>query len=373
MVEFVDEWDYLIHLIRCAIHNEQPRELPATFDFTQVFEWGARHHVANIAFYSVEKLVTKPEAQLFALWQTVRDQAVVRDINQSIAADEIRDAFRSSGIRLLEVQGTKIKPLYPQPDYRTMSDIDFIIDLEKLPKAKEILETLGYDCKVIHDAEVNGFRPPNINIELHTQYFSDDTAYYGVMRPPFSSIEEKGVYDINEFYLYNIIHIAKHYYLGGCGIRRVLDVYYLNKVFSGEIDQAYIHSFLRELKLSELVSELNNLAESWFVKGEASIPRSDAADYILGSGLHGSRKNEINNRVKRHLHSTSRAAKIQYFIRRISGSGGNMYRTYPILKRYKFLYPVCWLHRAFRALKPTKQKLLWKEVSAVMNTRDTKE
>ena len=29
------------------------------------------------------------------------------------------------------------------------------------------------------------------------------------------------------FYAYNILHIAKHYHYGGCGIRRVLDVYYL--------------------------------------------------------------------------------------------------------------------------------------------------
>ena len=78
--------------------------------------------------------------------------------------------YANGNIRSLEVQGTKIKPLYPQADWRTMSDIDFIIDPKNLLKAAEILKELGYQCEGKYGVEVDAHRRPNINIEVHTHH-----------------------------------------------------------------------------------------------------------------------------------------------------------------------------------------------------------
>lgn len=140
-------------------------------------------------------------------------------MNQDHATEEIRAAFRGESIRWLEVQGTKVKPLYPRPEWRTMSDIDYIVDVKNLTRAGMLLERLGYQWKLAHeDMEVAAHRPPNINIELHTGYFFPDSEYYEVMGTPFATEPD--------LYLYNILHIAKHYYYGGCGIRRVLDAFF---------------------------------------------------------------------------------------------------------------------------------------------------
>lgn len=365
---FRDEFDYLIHLVRCVIREEQPQELPEDFDFQRVYEYGEYHHIANMAFYSVEKLIKKPEPTLYAQWETCRDRAVIREINQSFAADELRDAFRNAGIRSLEVQGTKIKPLYPQPDHRTMSDIDFIIDPENLSKAWAILESLGYECKDEHGVEVDAFRAPNINIEVHTEYFPRDSKYHAVMRPPFSSVEEAGEYDLNEFYLYNILHIVKHYIGGGCGIRRMLDLYYLNRHYSSLIDRKYIRTFLKMLGDVELVSELTALADSWFGDGRAAPERSETERYILNAGLHGTKPNAVSNRVKRNYQGNLWFARMGYFLQRIVGTKEILYKTHPILKRWKILYPLCWIHRVFCAFRPQKLKQLRKEIKVVMNT-----
>ena len=121
MRDFLDEYDYLIHLIRCGICDEQPGELPESFRFEQVYECGNYHHVANIVFDSIEKLMHKPEESLYQKWQACRDKAIIRDINQSYAAEEIRNSFSNADIRWLELQGTKMKSLYPKPEWRTMS------------------------------------------------------------------------------------------------------------------------------------------------------------------------------------------------------------------------------------------------------------
>ena len=351
-----DEWEYLIHLIRCAIHDKPAQELPEGLDFGKVFQCAAFHHVANIAFYSVEKLENKPQEALYAKWKDRRDKAVVRSITQNFAAQEIRSAFQAEGIRWLEVQGTKIKPLYPRAEWRTMSDIDFIVDFENLTKAGQVLEQLGYQWKMAHEGtEVAAHRPPNINIELHSSYFPANSDYHGLLKP-FDSTDET-------FYAYNILHIAKHYYYGGCGIRRVLDAYYLNRHYGQETAQ----DLLGRANATEFATELGALAESWFGE-EDTFPQTEMAQYILYSGLHGHGINEVANLVKKDM-QIGRFSKLKYLFGRIFCGKEVLRLNYPILERYWILYPVCWIHRVLRAMSSKRRKRIRYEVEAVKNTK----
>ena len=365
MQKFLDECDYLIHLVRCAIHDLQPRELPDGMRFERVYEWGDYHQVANIAFYSVEKLQNKPEAKLYSKWENCRNQAIVVDINQSYAAQEIREALREAGVRSLEVQGTAIKPLYPQPDYRTMSDIDFIVDQENIPKVRAVLERLGYECEEVYRVELNARRPPNILVEMHTEYFLQDCQYRPVMHSPFDAVAGDGKCEINAFYLYNILHIAKHYFYSGCGIRRVLDAYYLDQKLGPCIDGAYVQGKLKRAEAAEFTEEFMSLARAWFGKEEQDLPRSKMAVYILRSGVHGSCFNEQKNQLEKTLDTTEGFSKQKYFLSRFLGNRADLQTRYPVLKRYKILYPFCWVWRLLCVLKPNRIRRIKQEVKAV--------
>lgn len=368
MCDFLDEFDYLIHLIKSAIHNEQPREIPDGLRFDMVYRYGVYHHVANIAFYSVVKLEKKPDLELYREWEECCNRAVVRDFTQSFARDEIVAEFEQADIRYLEPQGTHIKKLYPQPEYRTMSDLDFMIDPENLSKARDVLEHLGYECKEMNDVDVNGFRPPNINVEVHTSYFPRNSEFYDVMRLPFSTVEETGEYNVNELYIYNLLHIAKHYNAGGFGIRRVLDVYYLNLHYGKILDWQYVVSVFKSAKVENFVKELTSLASQWFADGEGNAERSELAVFVLGSGLHGTWRNFLSRQLKASHHEDGSFFKVKYFFRRLIGTKENMYITYPVLKRWKVLYPFCWIHRVFSVIKPSKRKRISLELKTMIST-----
>lgn len=359
MVEFRDECDYLIHLVKAAIHNEQPQELPESLDFERVYQFGLHHQVANIAFYSVEKLENKPQGALYTKWEACRNRAMILDINQRFSAEEIRSSLQAANIRFLEMQGTKIKPLYPQTDYRTMSDIDFIIDTVNLTSATEVLERLGYQCEVKSGVEIDAFRAPNVHVELHTDFFPEDCPYIGVLGDPFAADL------VNGFYIYNMLHIAKHYFWKGCGVRRVLDAYYLNHKYSGILNQEYVQSTFERAGVTDFVRELSTLAERWFAEG-VHAGRSDMECFILNSGAHGTPRHRVENRLNLLRKEGARFYKLRYIWTRISGNREMMYTTYPVLKRYKILYPFCWLHRLFRALRPKRIKELKNETKAVM-------
>ena len=369
---FLDEWDYLIHLIRCAIHDIQPREMPESLSFERVCEFGIYHEVANIAFDSVERLKKKPEPELYQKWEDLRNKAIVRHINQSWAAEEIRSALREAGIRWTEVQGTKIQPLYPKPEWRTMSDLDFIIDPENLSGVETVLEQLGYTCRLVNGDEVQGYRPPNIHIEMHSAYFSQYTEYEKVMRPPFAALDEKGEPVPEELYLYNILHIFKHYHYAGFGIRRVLDAYFLNRHYGGRIQRETVWAALAQAGAAEFADQLASLAENWFSETEQSISRNEIAVHIFRWGVHGTGTTQRKNYLKQRIPQGKWGEKIRYLLERFLGTGGVIRQNYPIVSRFWILYPVCWLHRLLRGLRPAALKRLGWEIGQVIRMKKTR-
>ena len=350
MNSFKTEYDYLIHLLKCAVNNEKPMPLPNELSFNTVFKYGMKHDVANLAFYSIEKLAQKPCDELYEEWQMRRDMGIARDINQSFARDEIIAELEKNNIRSLEVQGTVIKTLYPQTDYRTMSDLDFIADAENLQKIVDILTNLGYECEKRGNVDINAFREPNINIEFHTQYFPYDSDYYNSMPLPFSSMDKNGEYDVNQLYIYNMLHIAKHYFTKGCGIRRVLDVYFLNNAYDGALDKNNVDSVFKKAGIDKFVDVISRLAEYWFGNGEYDQSLEEMAINITNSKLHGSEQKFVENRMREIGKKNPRFVKLRYILNRAFPGDKIMLVHYPFLDKKRFLYPFCWAHRLIRCL-----------------------
>ena len=246
-----------------------------------------------------------------------------------------------------------------------MSDIDFIIDPENIPKATEIFEALGYECKDDFDTGVDAHRPPNINIEMHTEYFREDSEYRKVMHSPFDSADGNGQCDLNTFYLYNLLHIAKHYFSCGCGIRRVLDVYYLNQAYGQTVNRDWIRAALKAVNAEDFAADLSNLANAWFAEAEQVFPQNKMARYIINSGLHGHKLNAHKRSLQKAVGHTGRFPKLKYVLRRFFGTGEDLKARYPVLERHRVLYPFCWLCRVFCALKPKEFKRIRQEARAV--------
>lgn len=84
---------------------------------------------------------------------------------------EIIDLFHEAGIPAVVLKGSAAAIYYPKPDYRTMGDIDLIVQPELFEKAYAVLEQKGY----IHLDEMNprheSFIKNGIHIELH-RYFA---------------------------------------------------------------------------------------------------------------------------------------------------------------------------------------------------------
>lgn len=353
------EYGYLIYLLRCAIHEEHPVGLPEGLSFEKVYQYAMDHDVANLAFYAVEKLTEKPSRELYDKWRVRRDLALVRDINQEFARQEIVAEFEARGIRYKELQGTALKKLYPQTEYRTMSDLDFVVEKVRLREAGEVLSLLGYQCSVQGDYEIDGIRKPDIFVELHTDYFSSDTDFYGSMGEPLFPAEPTEQERIDELYLYNVLHVAKHYYAGGCGIRRVLDMYYLDLYYGDRIQREYVDRYLVQAGVLSFSHELSQLAWQWFGDSAEQSCSGTMQSYVLEAGLHGNRENYVSSMMRKIQNDTSISVgtKVKYLLYRLFPGDRVMLKRYPVLKKHRILYPFCWIRRIICMLRGKNRKV----------------
>lgn len=363
MSHFQDSFYYLIHLVRCAIHDKAPSELPVGAMFDSVYKCAVSHDIANIAYYSIERLQNKPEAALLKKWEARRNSAIIREMNQSFARDEIVEALGEAGIRCAEVQGTRLKELYPSPEYRTMSDIDFIVEPKNLGDTRGILEKLGYDCHYFRDFDVDGFREPNIYVEMHTSFFAKDTDFHGFLGDPFAEAKDTDGASVTvseeTLYLYTVLHTAKHYYFAGCGIRRVLDLYLLNRAYPHIAESEKVKSFFEELGLSDFVGDMCELAQCWFGEDE-KVPDerlSKMVETIKKSGIHGTVSQKLANSLARNKSKGIRNVKTAYVLRRLFPEKWVMVANYPVLKKLPILMPFCWIHRNVKAVTKNRGRL----------------
>ncbi len=357
---------YVIHLIKCALKNEQPDEKPANLSWNEIFRLGDKHMISNMVWYSVNKLKDKPQADFWIKWTEIKNKSLVKDITQRSEFDKITAAFEKEQVRCMPVKGLFLKKLYPQSDFRTMSDIDILTDIENAQKAGNIMRSLGYACKSIGTAHHDVyFKSPVMNIEIHKQLFSDITfknlsEYYNDV---FTNAEKISGYEFvykmmdEEFYIYVLAHFYKHYSRGGSGIRSVMDIYVLNHNIYEKLDKHSLDHKLDLLKLLNFRNQITDLSEVWFGEKEETPETAKLSGYVLNSGTYGTMSNLINSQVKAR-------GRTGYFLYSAFLPLYLMKNNYPILNKAPFLLPLFWIWRLISALI-TKRNVVMLKLRAV--------
>lgn len=357
------DFEYLIHLIYCAIHDLQPEEKPEQISFENVFLLGKEHEVGNIAFLSVEKLKNKPDAELYNEWQVFYYHSVQRDARQLAQYSDLCNLLSENKIRWTEAQGTVTKTYYPTHDSRMMSDIDLIVDVSSLGKIESLMVQRGYEVKKIHENELNVYPENETEIEFHTEYFSEFykgslLRYSGAINSPFDHAvqseenEYKYVQSDTYYYLYSLLHTIKHFEYAGCGIRRILDLYFVEKALGDKVDRKVINNALEQYGFAENANKLFKVERYWF---EGEKPDSDLRETIidiLQSGNHGNSDIKLRNSLRRDADDGMAKAKLRRVKNFLFPSLEELYEGHPDYKEKGYSLFRCRLYRALSHLNP---------------------
>lgn len=359
-MNFTDEYAYLLHLLDAALHGAVPQDIPDSLSFDKVLEYGITHEVANMAFAAVEKLSPPPpitERFRKEYWKAVR-----RDIIQQKARTEILSVLHKEGIATLEVQGTAVKRFYPQPHLRMMSDLDIIVSPAHLQKAGEQLQTLGYAVTLAHGEQEIQAQKNGVFVELHTDFFDSIDAVSAALSHPFDRVigEKDGELSLSDtdFYLFHLLHTLKHAAeYSGIGIRRIVDLYYLDTALSRKTNGAAIDAVLKEHGFYDLKEELFAVKDHWFC-GKDATPKIEAREKeICFSGNHGNEELYYPHLAEHARATGKRFPRLYTYLVFLFPPKEEIYRAYPFCRKHRYPTVLCWCHRGCCSLfSVTKRK-----------------
>lgn len=344
---FSDEYEYLIHLIYSAIHNLQPTPNCENVSLEKVFEIAKEHEVANISFVAIEKMQNNVDGELYKKWKTQYAFSIQRNINQQVARDVIVCELNKNHIRNTELQGTVIKKLYPYAFWRNMSDIDFVVDKQNLLKTEKVLRELGYTTKCYHN-DLSAYTNPKIAVEIHTDFFDTNTEFYGKITNPFKNatkINNDFSYTASEedIFIYNILHCIKHYRGKGAGIRRIIDIYYLNKKILPKLDKTAVQKLLKQLNCKKDYEILSAIAEQWLDLNGKECDFYYEKNKIFMSQTHGNVSISVLNAYE--YDENKKLFKIKKIIKLLFPSKENIYSAYSVCAQKRLPTVICWIYR----------------------------
>lgn len=357
MKKYYEYGNFIIDLLNSLFRNEQPSMPDFECDWDFFYELCVHHKISNMIYLMVEKLDV-PE-QIKTKFAADFNRSVLTDAKQSAIAKKLFAEFENRQIPFLPVKGILIKQLYPVPAYRSSGDIDILIESKSVEKARQVMLDFGFEFTDFDGVEQHNdyeYHKKSVSIELHKSLAPLDSVHYSYFANAFEKAHTVANSSFHyamtdeDFYIYTLFHMYKHFIKGGVGIKYYLDLYLINHKMS--FDMNYINAELDKLGLRKFNERSKELAEMFFGDRKPDYELAQLACYVYVSGAHGEatfyaladfsgigtlRNNYTKNKIRYYYKA--------WFIGRKA-----MQRKYPVLKKCPFLLPFCYIHKGIYSL-----------------------
>ena len=347
------EISFIFDVIGAQLKNETLPKVPQNLDWDKVYKIAKAHNILNIIAYGIKKGDYNPDEELFKKFLQSLYTSLIVDENQKRDFSVLFDAFSKNDIKFLPLKGIVLKPIYPSPDMRNMSDGDILIDIADRDKIEKLMESLGYTFIKESNHELIYQKPPFTNVELHKilvpSYNEDLYAYYGDGWDRAKKRETSQRYEMSteDTFIYIITHFAKHYRDGGAGIKYIIDIWLYKNSY--DIDMDYVLTEMKKMNLEKFTLCLLKLTRVWF-EGEATDDLTlSMTQYIIGSGQYGSMKNAtLVGTMRENQEKSGKEVAKRGLLYLLFPNFSHMKRNYPVLRKAPYLIPFLWIWRWIR-------------------------
>ena len=234
---------YFFDLIKVATNkNNKLSGNPIANEWTEIYKLAKRQTLVGVLFAAIEKLPAEQRPPRALLLQWYGHSETIRAKNARVNEDAVKicELIKNDGMRCLVLKGQGIATYYPDPALRQCGDIDLWIE-GGLKKVKDYLQTKGKVKEIIY-TQMDFDAPESTEVEMHhcPSYFYNPL-YLWRMKRYFNSqdelfdnyiclsSDEERIYiptvEFNRFYI--LLHIYRHYFTEGIGLRQMLDYYYV--------------------------------------------------------------------------------------------------------------------------------------------------
>ena len=346
---------YLSDLVLAQIENKELGSIPEEVSIEELIKIAHINHMDYMILGALLK--TDLSGEVKSRIRPFVMQSTIRSFAQEQCYQELEDRFEAEGIFHQVLKGTVLKKRYPSSKMREMSDIDIMIYDENLFRAKKIVEEMGFTLyQSIKHHEIYR-KPPFLIVELHHALYDKDVdrIQYEYFKNDKNLVTKEGKkyalqFEAEDFYVYLISHMAKHFYETGCGIRNIVDVYLYRQIYEVNWNEAIIKAELDKCGLTVFESRIHTLASVWLGGQPVDSFSLKLFDYMVHCGIYGKGENGLWGQFAQlnkgdSINYQSYAKWWYYFPPKTY-----MERDYPWLKRYPFLLVAAWAIRAVHGI-----------------------
>lgn len=234
---------YFFELIKVAIENKSKLSgIPTPNEWKEIYMLAKQQTLVGILFEALDKLPTEQRPPKAMLMQWFATTEIIQENNARVNADAVKmcESIRKDGLRCVILKGQGIATYYPNPTLRQSGDIDIWIEggtkkvlqyLRSKGKVSNIVYThLDTDVPVETEVEIHHnpalFYNPIYLFRLHKYLAKQDEMFENKIE---LSDGSGNIYiptvEFNRFYI--ILHIYRHFFSEGIGLRQLLDYYYV--------------------------------------------------------------------------------------------------------------------------------------------------
>lgn len=357
---------FLLNLLRLFLCGEtRPTEAVCEATLSDLLTLSAKHSVTPIVAEMLFSCGFLESGGVAEVYRQFSYKALVQGERQEAELSKITVLFEKNEIQNIPLKGSVLRAFYPEPWMRTSCDIDILIHEEQLNRAVSLLENeLHYKKENVTNHDVLMIAPSGVHLELH--YDVDET---GIELTEIweTATPSKGNYQFamlpELFVLHHISHMAKHFAIGGCGIRTFVDLCFIQKRMP--FDAENLEKRLASAGLLTFAKTLFDFISAWQAGAPFDVLQSQLIQYVLNGGIYGT----VQNRV---VVDQSRSQNVFfYYFFRIFPKMHSMVYLYPVLKKHPGLLPFCYAHRLLGFLKPSKLQKAGEEIKNVSELEKT--
>ena len=339
----------MMNLISCEVCGREPEKPQCVLtdeEMTKLYRLSKSHDLAHLVGDALIKSGFIENNALKAEFKKQIMLAFFRGEKISYEYDRLKNALSEAQIPFMPLKGAVMREYYPEPWMRTSCDIDILVRQKDSDAAQEVLTgRYGYTYHGKGPHDVSLFSPSKIHVELHYGLVEDGRAnaaarvLENIWDAAFLHEGSAYLYEMPDeyFYFYHIAHMAKHFEIGGCGIRPFIDLWILDRLCGADVQKR--NELLEKGGLLKFADAARKLSNVWFDKAEHDNITKQTEEYILRGGVYGNSENRVT------LQQQKQGGRIKYALSKIFIPYDVIRFHYPILQKHKWLTPIMEVRR----------------------------
>lgn len=374
-------WD-MLYLVQCGINSITPDlNRVAKMNLEKVYARSKSQSLEALTCRALESLVkSNPQIQIadknqtFLQWKEAKNKSIAKNLMMDAAREQLFAFLEKRGIWHMILKGTVLCRMYPEYGTRQIADNDILFDSAFRQEVHDWFVEQGYDVWTFQKNNHDQYhKKPVYNFEMHVSLFRENEQsqlaqyYRSVKEKLIRKPDKKFEYSMTDedFYLYIVAHIYKHYAGKGTGLRSLLDIYIYNKK-KDHMDRKYLDQEFDKMGILAFENEFRNLAQK-ILAPEATIEalsekEQDMLEEVLFSYTYGTIQKYWNYQLRMidpNRDNISAGIKFRYLIHRLFPSRAEMEQWCeqyaPYFLRHKRLMPAARVWRIVKASEKGKK------------------